>query len=321
MFLVFQQLGHRIMEFFIFLLMVIISGCFVVLMFYSKPSFTGMVRGYFIPSLPPGSLSVAVGILGATIMPHKYVYSWLLWANFNFTQHFSMYLHSGLVLSRQSQNHSKTKRHIIYAILDSVLSLNLAVFVNSAILIGTTDSKFLDTNFTFFFFTVSAATFFDKEQKPQIIQEAYVMLERYFGSLSAILFAVGLLCAGQSSTITGTLAGQMVMEGFIQWKIWPWLRRLLTRLVAIVPAVIVIVLTGDDGTYLLVWSQVVLSIQLPFAMIPLLRITNHDSMGSFKNGLIVCTLLTNLLLIIQIGETFGLGLCGDCCSIECLALD
>jgi manganese transport protein len=144
LFLVFQQLGHRFMEFVIFLLMAIISVCFIIEMFYSKPSIIGIIDG-FIPRLPPGSLPIATGILGATIMPHN------------------IYLHSGLVLTRKSHSFTRTKRYINFAIIDSVLSLNVALFVNAAIII------------------VSAAAFYDKSTKPEIIQDAYKMLRKIFG--------------------------------------------------------------------------------------------------------------------------------------------
>lgn len=271
LFLLLQQFGHRIIEAFIFLLMSIISICFVIEMFIAKPVAKDLIKG-LVPSLPPGSIAVATGILGATIMPHN------------------LYLHSGLILTRRSDNKVLIKRYTIFAMLDGLLSLNLALFVNISILV------------------VSAASFYGKRDIVAI-QQAYVMLESMFGKGASVVFGISLLLAGQSSTITGTLAGQMVMEGFLKFRMRPWLRRLTTRGIAILPAVIIILIWGDlTGSSLLTWSQVVLSIQLPFAMIPLIRITSHKSMAEFRNGWItwfvgwICVLLVvglNVWLVVD----------------------
>lgn len=249
-FLALQQFGHRVMEVFILFLMSIICCCFIVEVFIAKPVPLDVIKG-LVPSLPPGSLSVATGILGATIMPHN------------------LYLHSGLILTRRSNDKVLTQRYTLFALLDGLLSLNLALLVNASILI------------------VSASAFFGKREVT-VIQQAYVMLESMFGKGASIVFGLALVLAGQSSTITGTIAGQMVMEGFLKLRVRPWIRRLITRGVAIIPAAIVILVWGDyTGSSLLVWSQVVLSIQLPFAMIPLIRITSHKSMGEHANNWLV----------------------------------
>jgi manganese transport protein len=246
LFLVCEQFGHRFMEWFILLLMSIISVCFIVEMFIAKPVFRDVIKG-IIPTLPAGSLPVATGILGATIMPHN------------------LYLHSGLILTRKSSDVTLTRRYCKFALLDGLLSLNLALFVNAAILI------------------VASASFYGKREITAI-QQAYTMLKSLFGNGASIVFGTALLLAGQSSTITGTLAGQMVMEGFLKFRMRPWLRRMITRAIAIVPAAVVILIFGDyTGSSLLLWSQVVLSIQLPFAIIPLIRITSHKEMGEFQN--------------------------------------
>jgi len=245
-FLALQQFGHRVMESFILFLMSIICICFIVEVFIAKPVAKDVVKGLW-PSLPPGSLSVATGILGATIMPHN------------------LYLHSGLILTRRSNDKVLTRRYNWFALFDGLLSLNLALLVNASILI------------------VSASAFYGKREIT-VIQQAYVMLQSMFGKGASIVFGLALVLAGQSSTITGTIAGQMVMEGFLKFKMRAWIRRMITRGVAIIPAAIVILIWGDlTGSSLLMWSQVVLSVQLPFAMVPLIRITSHKSMGEFAN--------------------------------------
>jgi manganese transport protein len=252
--------------------MTAISGCFLFEMIVTKPSFLGILGG-FIPSLPPGSLTVATGILGATIMPHN------------------IYLHSGIVVNRSSKNEKRTFWNCLYALFDGILSLNLAFLINASILI-------------------TAAAFHNREDKPNSIESAYILLEKVFGRASSVVFGVALLLSGQSSTITGTMAGSIVMEGFIEIKLTPWIRRLITRSIAIIPATIVLIVVGDKGaTQLLVWSQVILSIQLPFAMVPLIRITSHSHMGIFKNNILIkimgwiCVFLVgglNIWLIIDI---------------------
>jgi manganese transport protein len=193
-------------------------------------------------------LYIAIGILGATVMPHN------------------LYLHSALVQTRRIAADAVSKSSACrYYLLDAAIALNIAFFVNAAILI------------------VSAAVFGRRELDVASIEQAYELLPKFLGQAAPILFGVALLCAGQSSTWTGTLAGQIVMEGYLSLRMAPWLRRLITRLIALVPAVVVIALAGEDATQrLLVLSQVVLSLQLSFAVIPLIHFTsNRRNMGEF----------------------------------------
>jgi manganese transport protein len=245
-----QHYGIRKMEAFILMLVATVGACFVLEVFLSKPSWSGVVSG-FVPRLNRESLYVAIGILGATVMPHN------------------LYLHSALV---QSRNVDRTEEGIRSAckfnLVDSAVALNLAFFVNAAILV------------------VAATDFHARGIVVTEIQQAHEMLYHVLGTtLAPIAFAVALLCAGQSSTLTGTLAGQIVMEGFLNIKLRPWIRRLVTRSIAIVPSVIVIVTMGESGTYkLLILSQVILSMQLPFAVVPLIRFTsNRAKMGPFAS--------------------------------------
>jgi len=246
-----HQAGIRKMEAFILVMVATIGGCFFVEIVVSRPDLPGIARG-FIPGLPDAdALYFAIGILGATVMPHN------------------LYLHSALV---QSLKVVKTAQGIHqslkYNIIDSVVALNMAFFINAAILI------------------MAAAVFhraghFDVAE----IQDAHKLLAPLVGSkLAPALFAVALICSGQSSTITGTLAGQIVMEGFVNIRLRPWLRRLVTRALAIVPAVAIIVLRGEGATgELLVLSQVVLSLQLSFAVIPLIHmVSDRGLMGAFS---------------------------------------
>ena len=212
--------------------------------------------GGFLPKLEviknPQMLFIAIGILGATVMPHN------------------LYLHSSIVQTRKYEQNPAGKREAIkFATIDSTLALMFALFINAAILI------------------VSAASFHPRGQHDVAeIQDAYKLLSPTLGvGLASILFAVALLASGQNSTLTGTLAGQIVMEGFLNLRLRPWLRRLITRLIAIVPAVIVTAMYGESGTAkLLIISQVVLSLQLAFAVIPLIIFTNdRRKMGEFVN--------------------------------------
>jgi manganese transport protein len=197
-------------------------------------------------------LYVAIGILGATVMPHN------------------LYLHSSIVQTRRYAETSKGRREAVrYAFADSTIALSFAFFINAAILI------------------VAAATFHTSgHTEVAEIQDAYHLLTPLLGAGAGTVFALALLASGQNSTLTGTLAGQIVMEGFLDIKLPPWLRRLVTRAIAIVPAAIVAVLYGESGTAkLLVLSQVVLSMQLPFAVFPLVRFTSErDKMGEFVNA-------------------------------------
>lgn len=246
-----QKLGMRRMEAAILALVATIGACFLIQIVLARPDPAAVLVGLR-PSLPPGALFVAIGILGATVMPHN------------------LYLHSALVQSRQiGQNSASRAEACRYNLVDSAIALNAAFFVNSAILI------------------LSAAVFHTHGQAVASIEEAYRLLPNFLGRAAPILFGVALLCAGQSSTLTGTLAGQIVMEGYLDLRIAPWLRRLITRLLALVPAVIVISLTGESSTQgLLVLSQVVLSLQLSFAVIPLIHFTsNPRHMGRFATPL------------------------------------
>jgi manganese transport protein len=250
-----QGRGFRYIEALVITIITIIGGCFVAEIFFSKPDAGGVLLGY-VPNLEilqnPGMLYIAVGILGATVMPHN------------------LYLHSSIVQTRAWEETSDKKWEAIkFGTIDSTVALSIALFINSAILI------------------LSAATFhFSGYQEVAEIQDAYKLLSPVLGVGSAsAIFAFALLASGQNSTLTGTLAGQIVMEGFLNFRLRPWLRRLLTRLVAIVPALLSIILFGEGSTTnLLVFSQVILSLQLPFAVIPLVMFTsNRHLMGEFVN--------------------------------------
>ncbi len=251
--LMLMHLGIRKLEAFIFGLIFIIGGAFAVQMFLAKPVMSELVTG-FLPSIPNAqALFIAIGIIGATVMPHN------------------LYLHSALVQTRKiARTPQGLRRAIKYNIIDSAIALNLALFVNAAILI-------------------LAAAVFHKNGYSGVseIQDAHRLLEPLLGkSYAPILFAVALIAAGQSSTITGTLAGQIVMEGYLHIRIAPWLRRLITRLIAVIPAMLVIILMGESATgNLLVLSQVILSMQLGFAVIPLLHyVSDKKKMGEFAIG-------------------------------------
>ena len=246
-----QRFGIRKMEGFILLLVVTIGGCFVFEVLLAQPVWGDVVKG-FVPRLgSKEALYVAIGILGATVMPHN------------------LYLHSALVQTRQvPRTVEGMKTAARYNLIDSAVALNCAFFVNAAILV------------------LSAAVFHTRGIEVAEIQQAHELLTPLLGTtFASVAFAVALLCAGQSSTLTGTLAGQVVMEGFLRFRMRPWLRRLLTRSVAIVPAVIVIGIYGEQGTYkLLILSQVILSLQLPFAVIPLIQFTSDRArMGAFAS--------------------------------------
>lgn len=252
LFLVIQQMGIRKMEVFILLLVSTIGICFGIEVFLSQPVWADVATG-FTPRLTSESLYVAIGILGATVMPHN------------------LYLHSALVQTRSVEQSEEGKRMACkYNFIDTAFALNAAFFVNSAILI------------------VAAAVFFRNGVVVTEIQQAHQLLTPLLGTtIASTLFAVALISAGQSSTLTGTLAGQIVMEGFLHIRMRPVLRRLLTRSIAIVPAVLVIGLRGEQGSYgLLILSQVILSLQLPFAVVPLIQFTNDEArMGKFVNAL------------------------------------
>ena len=248
-----QKLGMRKMEIFIIGLVAIVTIAFLIEIILAKPDAGEMVKG-FIPHLQNDeALYIAIGIIGATVMPHN------------------LYLHSALVQTRKiAPTKEGIKEAIKFNFIDSGIALNIAFLVNAAILI-------------------LAATVFFKTGNSNVgeIKEAHQLLAPLLGnSLAPILFAVALIAAGQSSTITGTLAGQIVMEGYLQLRINPWARRLLTRLLAIVPALIVIFIYGEDKVdALLVLSQVILSLQLGFAIIPLIHfVSDKKKMGDFAIG-------------------------------------
>ena len=244
-----QKLGMRKMEAFIIALVAIIAVAFLVQVILAKPVAAEVAKG-FIPSFPDSeALYIAIGIIGATVMPHN------------------LYLHSALVQSRKIE---KTDFGIRQALkfnrIDTTIALNIAFLVNAAILI------------------LAAAVFFKTGNSDVAeIKEAHRLLPGFLGNTAPILFAVALIAAGQSSTVTGTLAGQIIMEGYLSLRINPWLRRLVTRLIAIIPALIVIIIYGEQKVdALLVMSQVVLSLQLGFAIIPLIHfVSDKKTMGNF----------------------------------------
>ena len=246
----FTNLGIRFIEAFILALVTVIGACFAVEIFLAKPDLAEIATG-LVPKLTDESLYVAIGILGATVMPHN------------------LYLHSALVQTRRIGAGEAEKRSACrFNLVDSVIALNGALFVNAAILI------------------VAATVFFKRGLVVTEIQQAHLLLAPLLGTtMAGVLFALALLCAGQSSTLTGTMAGQIVMEGFLNFRMRPWLRRLITRMVAVVPAAITILYTGEQGAYrLLILSQVILSMQLPFAVIPLIQFTgDRRRMGSFAS--------------------------------------
>ena len=255
--LLLQRWGFRYIEALVIALIGTIAGMFGVQMFLSRPEYWPVLHNLFIPSpsivTNPEMLYIAIGILGATVMPHN------------------LYLHSSIVQSRKYERTPKGKREAIgMANIDSALALTIALFVNAAILI------------------VAAAVFHRRGlYDVAAIQDAYKLLSPLLGAAGAsTLFAVALLASGQNSSITGTLAGQVVMEGFIHLKVSPWLRRLITRSLAIIPTIIVVAVTGEQGTEkLLILSQVILSLQLSFAVVPLVLFTgNRKIMGEFVNA-------------------------------------
>jgi manganese transport protein len=249
-----QNKGFRLLEALVIALVATVGACFLFEILLSQPPFGEVMRG-FIPSKEivtnSSMLYVAVGILGATVMPHN------------------LYLHSSIVQTRKYEESSEGKREAVkFAFIDSTLALSIALFINAAILI------------------IAAATFHTSgHSEVAEIQDAYKLLTPLLGAGASTVFALALLASGQNSTLTGTLAGQIVMEGFLNLRLRPWLRRLITRAIAIVPAAIVAVIYGESGTAkLLILSQVILSMQLSFAVFPLVRFTSDKvKMGEFVN--------------------------------------
>ena len=247
-----QGLGIRYLEAFILGLIAIIAICFTAELFMARPDAAGILGG-LVPWIDNRSLYTAIAILGATVMPHN------------------LYLHSALVQTRDFGRSTGEKRAACkWNLVDCTIALNGAMFINCAILI------------------LAAAVFYRAGREVTQIQQAYLLLAPLMGTVvAAKLFAIALFASGQSSTLTGTLAGQIIMEGFLNIRVRPWLRRLATRSLAIVPAFIVIWLAGSQGTFqLLLLSQVVLSLQLPFAIMPLIQFTSDPQrMGPFASGI------------------------------------
>jgi len=250
-----QNKGFRYIEALVVALIAVIGSCFLYELIVSHPAIQGILGG-LIPDpqivVNPSMLYIAIGILGATVMPHN------------------LYLHSSIVQTRKYERSVPGKRMAIrFATIDSTIALSLALFINAAILI------------------LSAAAFHGSgHQDVADINDAYMLLSPLLGApLASIFFAVALLASGQNATLTGTMAGQIVMEGFLNIRLRPWVRRLLTRLVAIIPAVIVAGLYGEHGVgSLLILSQVILSLQLSFAVVPLISFTSDKlKMGQFVN--------------------------------------
>jgi manganese transport protein len=268
-----QNKGFRYIEALVITLILTIGTCFAIELILSKPSIVGVALG-FVPGpriiLNQEMLYVSIGILGATVMPHN------------------LYLHSSIVQTRKFEQTPLGRREAIkFATIDSTVALMFALFINGAILV-----------------LAASAFHWSGHQNVAEIQDAYQLLSPLLGvSFASILFAIALLASGQNSTLTGTLAGQIVMEGFLNFRITPWVRRLLTRLIAIIPAVLVIGIFGEGKTtQLLVASQVVLSMQLGFAVWPLMRFTGEKAkMGEFANGLVVKILgWTTAIIIISL---------------------
>ncbi len=260
--LMLQNKGFRYLEALIIVLIATIVAIFSYELAIAHPALGPLLAG-FIPTTQlftnTEMLYIALGIIGATVMPHN------------------LFIHSSVVQTRRYEEHEEGKREAVkFATIDSMIALTIAFFVNASILI------------------VAAAAFYTTGRtEVSEIEDAYHLLAPVLGvSFAGILFGVALLAAGQNSTITGTLAGQIIMEGFLNWRIRPWLRRIITRLIAIVPALAVIIFFQDYGLgKLLVLSQVILSIQLPFIVIPLVRFSsNRNLMGSFVNGRVLASI-------------------------------
>jgi manganese transport protein len=270
----FQRYGIRIIEAVILALITVIATCFCIEIFLSKPAISEMATG-LVPRLNIQNLYIAIAILGATVMPHN------------------LYLHSALVQTRQI-GRTREAKHIAchYNFIDSLVALNGALLVNAAILV------------------VAGTVFFKRAIVVTEIQQAHLLLAPLLGtSVASVVFAIALLCSGQSSTLTGTLAGQIVMEGFLNFRMRPWLRRLITRSLAIIPAAITIYIAGEHGVYqLLILSQVILSMQLPFAIIPLVHFTSdRRRMGEFANRLWVVGLSWVTAVVILVLNVWLMG--------------
>jgi manganese transport protein len=279
--LLLMQRGFRWLEAFILTLIVTISGCFAVQLAIASPDVPSLLNGFMHPGDifgNPEMLYIAIGILGATVMPHN------------------LYLHSSIVQTRAFEQNAEGRRDAVrWATLDSTIALGLALFVNASILI------------------LAAATFYTRGRTDVVeIEQAYQLLSPVLGvSFAATLFGVALLASGLNSTVTGTLAGQIVMEGFLRLRLKPWLRRLITRGLAVVPVLLVTAIAGEGSTgKLLVLSQVILSMQLPFAVIPLIQfVSNKKIMGdlvipkklaAFSWGIAAVIVVLNAKLLIDV---------------------
>ena len=286
-----QNKGFRLLEALVIALVATVGACFLFEIILSHPPLRAVLSG-FLPRAEvitnPSMLYVAIGILGATVMPHN------------------LYLHSSIVQTRRYSESLEGKHEAVkYAFIDSTIALSFALFINAAILI------------------VAAATFHTSgHSEVAEIQDAYKLLTPLLGAGASTMFALALLASGQNSTLTGTLAGQIVMEGFLNIRLRPWLRRLITRGIAIIPAAIVAVMYGESGTAkLLVFSQVILSMQLSFAVFPLVAFTsNKVKMGEFVNkpwlrylaylvAFVIASL--NIWLLVQFFGLAGRGAGGD----------
>src|SRR6266496_3231517 len=274
-----QNKGFRYIEALVITLILVIGGCFLLEIIFARPHLVEVLGG-FVPKFEiirnPAMLFVAIGILGATVMPHN------------------LYLHSSIVQTRKYEQNADGKREAIkFATLDSTTALMFALFINAAILI------------------VSSATFHSRGQHEVAeIQDAYRLLSPTLTvPIASVVFALALLASGQNSTLTGTLAGQIVMEGFLNIRLRPWLRRLITRLIAIIPAVICTAMYGESGTArLLVLSQVILSMQLSFAVIPLVMFTSSRAkMREFVSPLwikILAWLTAGIIVLLNVKYLF-----------------
>lgn len=245
-----QRLGMRKMEAFIITLVAIVAISFLIEIIFAKPDLGEVAMGFIPHAMSDEALYIGIGIIGATVMPHN------------------LYLHSALVQTRKiDRTDAGIQQALKYNRIDTTIALNLAFFVNAAIL-------------------VLAATVFFKTGNSHVaeIKEAHRLLPGFLGNLAPKLFAIALIAAGQSSTVTGTLAGQIIMEGYLSLRVNPWVRRLITRLLAIIPAMLVIIIYGEDNVdALLIFSQVILSIQLGFAIIPLIHfVSDKKTMGNFS---------------------------------------
>lgn len=265
-----QSKGFRYIEALVISLIIVIGGCFLAELIFSKPDL-GAVAAGFVPRAEilqnPKMLYISIGILGATVMPHN------------------LYLHSAIVQTRRWQETSDQKRDAIkFGTIDSTIALSFALFINAGILI-----------------LAASAFHFSGNQGVGEIQDAYKLLSPVLGApLASTLFGIALLASGQSSTLTSTMAGQIVMEGFLDIRLSPWLRRLVTRLVAITPALVTIIIWGEDSTTnLLILSQVILSLQLSFAVVPLVLFTSDKRlMKEFVNPLWLTYLARSISVVI-----------------------